>query len=712
MGIDFVWWGRFLSWHETGKKIKRIVVVKKSNTVQMMLLALVTNMQAMEQAIKRKKAEGTKQQLAPSSNKKKIVLEESNKESTELCLIKTMKGGRIEIEPWKVKEMKVLSWILLQQRGKNCIDLSTIRQKALDQNPRVKVPYIGAKDIEIVSNALNAYVKNDFEGYCNQFIMTPSLASLRNSVTDNISSKMTENLRHLFVASYNVGAWRIFQLCADYLCVPDIKKKLIQEPLTFIRNPKVDVFCKKGKFLSGIEKGEEQKSIVTSIEECLRLLILEKRVPARKKILPTGCWGISDVKIMPHDNEVAVSIGWGLGCNLQVWNLKSGQAITQLDVHLNSANAIAFNKDGKKLLSAGTHGELFVWDTHSWEKRKNFGTPLYDPRAAAFSNDDSMIVIGAGFARNNLIVFDAENGEKIAEFEGNPGAITRVGFSPNNLQIVSVNTNDQESCFKVWDVKTQKLLASHSELASSKCSIEYTSDGGWFLTGCRNGIGYYFSYDLNNLPKNDPHGTYDSMIGLQMPILLPTMKIATRIPGSKYIAIGCQTNGNRYDRKNEIMIFDILTGKYIQTLEGHTGKITTIACSSDGKTLIAGSDDDENNLICWPLITEEEKKISELPVHQLMFVGDVCYAALCNHSQYPFKKEGSDCMTFDQLPVSIQELLKECVLPDPHLMDEGFLIMDRLSPEDAEWIFVDKPLPKKIDWNKLFAKYRQWRLKK
>ncbi len=679
----------------------------------MMVLALVTNMQAMESATTRKKAEETRQQLTTRpSNTKKRASEASNEESKELCLIKTMKGGRIEIEPWKVKEMKVLSWIALQQRGQNCIDLFTIRQQALNQKPSVQIPCIGTKDIEIVSTALNAYIKNDFEGYCNQFIMTPSLASLRKLSTDN-RFKMTEHLRHLFGASYNVGAWRIFQLCADYLCVPDIKKRLIHEPLKLIKQPTLGIFCKKGKFLSAIEKNEEQKSIATSIEECLQLLILEKRVAARKKTLPTGCWGISDVKIKPYTNDIAVSIGWGLGCNLQVWNLKSGEVIEHLDVHLNSANAIAFNKDGKKLFSGGTHGELFVWDTDNWRTIKNFDLTLYDPRAAAFSSDDSMIVIGTGFNKHNLIILNAENGEKIAEFEGNQGPIICVGFSPDNSKIVSVNTNNEESCFKIWDVNTQKLIASHSELASSKCSIECTPDGGWFLTGCRNGIGYYFSYDLHNLLK-DP--IYDSMIGLHSPTVLPHMKSVTRISVSRYVAIGCQMNSDRENKKNEIMIFDILTGKYIQTLEGNTDKINAIACSSDGKMLIIGSDGDKNNLICWPLITEEEKKISELPVHQLMFVGDMCLAALCNHAQHPLemKKEGSGCMTFDQLPICVQELLKECVLTDPHIMDEGFLIMDRLPQDDeaSEWVFVDKPMSKKIDWNKLLIKYAQWRSKK
>ena len=50
-----------------------------------------------------------------------------------------------------------------------------------------------------------------------------------------------------------------------------------------------------------------------------------------------------------------------------------------------------------------------------------------------------------------------------------------------------------------------------------------------------------------------------------------------------------------------IKLWNIITGKIISNLEGHTGTVLSICLSSNGKTLVSGSEDEY--IIVWNVVT-------------------------------------------------------------------------------------------------------------
>jgi len=620
-------------------------------------------------------------ELSIANQRKRWSYSEQSKISPSI-LVKGMCGKRVEIDRWKVREMDVLSVVLAQQKGGNVLDLS-----ALNQSSAPGVPIIKASDVCVVSQALSAYVQNDFDGYCNQFIVKTKVDDQKYPFKYAFGLK--KEFCSLVNASYKVGANRIFQLCARYFLGLDMQKKVVNTSIDPVHNlikaidqNRTEALCKAGTLLSGIKEGNESASMLNFITDWLRQEIITKRVSARKIVLHAHeySWDINKVCMSP-DNSVMVSAGNGLRNNLRVWNPTTGALLANLVGHRNGVRVVAFSRDGKMLISAGSTGELFLWDATKWHNKTQLECEIHEPTAVAFSNNGRMILVGAGFSDNNLSIIDLKTGKIKYVFEGHSCPITCVGFSTDDTMIISVAQDGIVDCgFKTWDVATQRLIDNLWEPDWSDCSVEYGENGTWFLSGCRNDMGYWFSYNLSNQEKQ---AEYDSCISLKSNKELPVIQAVARSSGNKNVFVG------DLEKSNSITVFDLLTGRYGHSLDGHDRNVTTMACSNDGTILVSGSRGIENNLIIWPLlITKEQedfKTLSQCSIEQIGLIYDLCLKAR-NGFSVGLKEDSSDCLTFDKLPAPIKELLRDCVLIKKEIVDQGFLLVDHKD----EWYLVPK----------------------
>ena len=274
--------------------------------------------------------------------------------------------------------------------------------------------------------------------------------------------------------------------------------------------------------------------------------------------------------LCPLDELLAAETG---DANIKVWNIDSETLVAELTEHESHVISFNFSPIGKYLVSAGTKGELFVWDVEHWEKQHSL-TPD--------ENED------VGQARWRM-------GDK------------RVAFHPDGKQVAAISYNDKA---RIWDVESGKHLATlplpesldvpplyrgeskgtkeaenpkHQRHLEPVLDVIAFSPGGTVIASGREGE--VILWDANTAQ-------------IRMVIRLPETSrrpfALTFSPGGDYLAVGSWWCGT--DRV-PIQLWGVATGENIHTFWGHASDVQDVAFSPDGTLLASGSFD--GTVLLW-----------------------------------------------------------------------------------------------------------------
>jgi WD40 repeat protein len=129
---------------------------------------------------------------------------------------------------------------------------------------------------------------------------------------------------------------------------------------------------------------------------------------------------------------------------------KTGKKQAAFVGHKGPVVSVAFSRDGKTLVSAGTDFTLRVWDVEKKEVRQTI-----KPHAVLFfasiSPDGKMLASGS--ADNTVKLWSAETGKCLATFTGHTNTVSTVVFSPDG-KFVASGSNDYS--VRIWPVPAKK----------------------------------------------------------------------------------------------------------------------------------------------------------------------------------------------------------------------------------------------------------------
>ncbi len=131
---------------------------------------------------------------------------------------------------------------------------------------------------------------------------------------------------------------------------------------------------------------------------------------------------------------------------IRVTEVQTRQTVAQLGRHDAAVLAVAFSRDGKRLLSGSADRTPKVWDLPSGAEIATLRGHRDKAYSVTFSPDGRRIVSGGNDA--SILIWDAETFEQLTALTGHTSYVHSVCFSPDGTILAS---GSGDGTVRVWD---------------------------------------------------------------------------------------------------------------------------------------------------------------------------------------------------------------------------------------------------------------------
>ena len=318
---------------------------------------------------------------------------------------------------------------------------------------------------------------------------------------------------------------------------------------------------------------------------------------------------VHNVSFSPDGKTLATGIYGGI---IHLWDVDTGKLKKKISnlstsyyrmhlmherMHLMHEHELRpFSPDGKKFVFQNTSGTVYLWDADTKQELSLSGMDYnskedqYHTRAI-ISPDSQTLASWQMFDDMNIRLWDIASGKHKITLRGHKSRVKTVIFSPDSSMIASWSS-ESDTTIRLWDVATDRhkqTLKGHTEMVED---VSFSPDGETLASGGLDGT----------------IRIWNSKTGKQMHAFMENSfvnDLATQSASATVVMFNVDGNVLASGHKNgSIRLWDINTGKVIQTLRGHADAVSSISFAPDGKTLTSTSKDATARL--WDLNTGEQ----------------------------------------------------------------------------------------------------------
>ncbi len=275
----------------------------------------------------------------------------------------------------------------------------------------------------------------------------------------------------------------------------------------------------------------------------------------------------------PDGKTIAISDGQRFG----LWDATTGKHLKTLSEGTPEVKSIAYSPDGKTIATASWEGTMRWWNAQTGENIKTFARFEKNYGPIGYSPDGKTIAITDG---RDISLWHAISGMYLTTLEGHKDYISGFTFSSDSKTIAS-GSNDGTA--RLWNANTGeniKTLVGHKNHASAPIHIDTL----------------VFSPDGNMLAarSKDTAWLWNAHTGE----IIMTLNVKTFFSNNIAFSPDSKILATRF-KSNSVQLWDINTGKNINTLIGH---VYSFRFSPDGKSIATCT---YNMVKLWDTITGE-----------------------------------------------------------------------------------------------------------
>jgi WD40 repeat protein len=290
-----------------------------------------------------------------------------------------------------------------------------------------------------------------------------------------------------------------------------------------------------------------------------------------------------------------------------VWTITEDQLPALLEGHTGEITSLIWSHDGKKLISGSKDTTIIVWDVNSRKAIHTLAAHSLPVLDLTLNPDDTQLV-SATINRPHMggnIRWDIASGE-IIDIEGQPyNCCGTVAWSPDGMLLATASI---PYGLAIKDFATQSYDSIGALPIIKDCidAMEFSPDGTQLL------MGVFGDLLLWNIESNNTSITLNGNIEKISSVSWSPDSLKVAAAGSSQVGVWDVSKRNlilslegyssvdwSVDGKylispegyNKVAVWDSITGDKITTLSGHTGSVTCVAISPDGKQLATGGAD-------------------------------------------------------------------------------------------------------------------------
>lgn len=286
---------------------------------------------------------------------------------------------------------------------------------------------------------------------------------------------------------------------------------------------------------------------------------------------------------------------------VQLWDLRTRQRKAILE-HESPVSSVSFSPEGLTL-AGKSPGNICLWDVQTERLKETFtgngsGVFAASPDGRIFANENE----------HSIRLLNAHTGEHKMTLWGHTGYITSVAFSPDSATLASGSEPHQSSenpgaMIRLWDTKTGKQRLAFIADEYKVSAVAFSTDGETLASSSGPIIRLW---DVNTGKRKASLTAYSD----DAKYSVYTRALAFSPDGKTFVS---GHEGEMHSRENYhlIHVWDVETGKHLNTLTGHRGGVRSLAYSADGMTLVSGSLD--GTMLVWKMAPTPTVHVSISP---------------------------------------------------------------------------------------------------
>lgn len=265
-----------------------------------------------------------------------------------------------------------------------------------------------------------------------------------------------------------------------------------------------------------------------------------------------------------------------------------------------SIHSLRFSKDGKLLVLASSR-VVTVWEVDSLQKLQDLGVPIGTSGFTCVALSSDARFVAAGTADEKVILWERASERPPLTLQGHRDFVQAVSFSADDLFLGSASSDGTIRIWKgPWDAEircSEKLLTGHS---GAVYSLAFSPRQGHLASCSSDGTLRVWDYTSNTFPIGcDAETKIDEGTENRAQPHTGSITCITSSHDGKLIASASEDA--------TICLWDGYTGSLQQTLTGHEDSVRSIMFSQDAYTLASASDD--TTVRIWSTASDTKPRI-------------------------------------------------------------------------------------------------------